>query len=157
MAVWCVWSDCPPLPGVAIRCSGSGLPAEESPEEEPHIFMKWAVEDTQPQWSRRARRYRLTLNNESREDVHHRLPMQGRRGWGGLRGLGVCVGTNAPGCNVHIRTQNSSHSPQLLNLYLSHSSWFIPDFCLLAEAGVRYSAWYYLWSSSNLEKLLHWS
>lgn len=40
LAVRRVRSDGGPLPGVAVRCSGSGLPAEESPEEKRHIFMK---------------------------------------------------------------------------------------------------------------------
>lgn len=47
VAIRCVGSD-HPLPAVAVCCSGSGLPAEESPEKEPHIFMKGADQDIQP-------------------------------------------------------------------------------------------------------------
>lgn len=41
VAIGCVGSD-HPFPAVAVCCSGSGLPAEESPEKESHIFMKGA-------------------------------------------------------------------------------------------------------------------
>lgn len=35
-----VGPDRPPLPAVAVRGSGSGLPAEEGPQEEPRVFMR---------------------------------------------------------------------------------------------------------------------
>lgn len=40
LAVRRVGSDGGPLPAVAVRGSGSGLPAEESPEEKRYTFMK---------------------------------------------------------------------------------------------------------------------
>lgn len=47
-AVWRVGADRAPLPAVALRGSGPGLPAEEGPEEGPHIFMKDAEEHSEP-------------------------------------------------------------------------------------------------------------
>lgn len=40
--------DRPALPAVALRGSGSGLPAEESPQEKPHRVMRGAAGDVQP-------------------------------------------------------------------------------------------------------------
>lgn len=51
VALRCVRPDRPALPAVALRGSGSGLPAEESPQEESHRVMKAAAAaggDVQP-------------------------------------------------------------------------------------------------------------
>ena len=43
VAVWHVRSDRSSLLALAVCYSGSGLPAEESPPEKPHVFMKQAA------------------------------------------------------------------------------------------------------------------
>lgn len=45
VAIFCVRSDYPALSAVAVCCSGSGLPVEESQQEESHIIMKEADDD----------------------------------------------------------------------------------------------------------------
>lgn len=47
MALRRVRPDRPALPALALRGSGSGLPAEESPQERPHRVMKGAAGDVQ--------------------------------------------------------------------------------------------------------------
>lgn len=48
VALRCVRPDGAALPAVALRGSGSGLPAEESPQEEPHRVMRGATGAVQP-------------------------------------------------------------------------------------------------------------
>lgn len=48
VALRCVRPDRPALPAVALRGSGSGPPAEKSPQEESHRVMKAAAGDDQP-------------------------------------------------------------------------------------------------------------
>lgn len=46
MAVRCVRPDRPALPALAVCGSGSGLPAEESPQEKSHVVVRGTSSST---------------------------------------------------------------------------------------------------------------
>ena len=99
---------------MAVRRSGSGLPAEEGPEEKSHIFMKKADGDNHsPTEIHQCRRFSLYSRKDRPPSVCALV--------GGRDVCGPSVQRDVSGCVVHIRIQTSSHSLQHINLYLNDS------------------------------------